>query len=131
VSPRSGALAAIGLGVLAVGGATLIGTRTDLLEAIVSPPPAIRAALVGASAAVAVTLLASGLTRLSEGTTDVPRLIRGVRLVFLALAAGAAGAAWALADPLPLIIALVIAGIDVIETSFVLVVVALGRPGED
>ena len=48
-------------------------------------------------------------------------------LVFLALASAAAGAGWALGDPLPLVVALVIAGIDVVETSFLLLVVASGR----
>ena len=52
--------------------------------------------------------------------------IRGVRLAFLAVAAFAAAAGWALGSPLPLIVALVIAGIDVVETSFMLLV--LGGP---
>ena len=43
------------------------------------------------------------------------------------VAAFAAAAGWALAHPLPLIIAAVIAGIDVIETSFLLLVVGRGR----
>jgi hypothetical protein len=47
-----------------------------------------------------------------------------VRLAFLAVAAFAAAAGWALGHPLPLVIAAVIAGIDVIETSILLVVVA-------
>jgi hypothetical protein len=47
--------------------------------------------------------------------------------VFLAVAAAAAGIGWVLADPLPLIVALVIAGIDVVETSFLLLVVASGE----
>ena len=50
-------------------------------------------------------------------------MIRGVRLVFLALAAAVAGVGWAVGDALPLIVALVIAGIDVVETSFLLIVV--------
>jgi hypothetical protein len=50
-----------------------------------------------------------------------------VRLVFLALAALSAAAGWALGHPLPLLIALVIAGIDVVETSFLLIVVGPGR----
>ena len=62
-----------------------------------------------------------------HGEPDVPGLIRGVRLAFLAVAAFAAAAGWALAHPLPLIIAAVIAGIDVIETSFLLLVVGRGR----
>jgi hypothetical protein len=57
------------------------------------------------------------------GQPDVPGLIRAVRLAFLAVAAFAAAAGWALAHPLPLVVAAVIAGIDVVETSFLLLVV--------
>ena len=57
---------------------------------------------------------------------DVRGMIRGVRLAFLALAAFAAAAGWLLAHPLPLVVAAVIAGIDVIETSFLLLVVGRG-----
>ena len=64
--------------------------------------------------------------RPSGGETDIRGLIRGVRLAFLAVAAFAAAGGWALASPLPLIVALVIAGIDVVETSFMLLV--LGGP---
>ena len=63
---------------------------------------------------------------MSGGEADIRGLIRGVRLAFLAVAAFAAAAGWALASPLPLIVALVIAGIDVVETSFMLLV--LGGP---
>jgi len=127
VTTTRGALVAVGLGALAVIGATIAGTNAAFLDAIVHPPAPIRAVLVGASAGLAVILLSRGLTRLSQGTDDVPGLIRGVRLVFLALAAGAAGIGWAMADALPLIVALVIAGIDVLETSFLLLVVASGQ----
>ena len=127
MSPRTAAIVAIGLGGLAVVAATVAGMNGTVLDAIVHPPPLIRAALVGASAALAVMLLARALGRLAGGSTDVPGLIRGVRLVFLAVAAAAAGIGWVLADPLPLIVALVIAGIDVVETSFLLLVVASGE----
>ena len=127
MTPTRGALVAVGLGGLAVLGATVAGTNGAFLDSIVHPIPIVRAALVGGTAALAVILLTRGLTRLSEGRTDVPGMIRGVRLVFLALAAVSAGVAWILADPLPLIVALVIAGIDVLETSFLLLVVAGGQ----
>jgi hypothetical protein len=127
MTPRLGALTALVLGGIAVVAATVVGANADALEAIVHPPPLIRAALVGGSAAIAVILLSRGLARLAGGRDDVPGLIRGVRLVFLAVAAAAAGAGWALGDALPLIIALVIAGIDVVETSFLLLVVASGK----
>ena len=127
MSPWRGALVAIGLGGLAVIAATIAGSNATVLEAIVHPPAVIRALLVGLSAAVAVTLLSRGLARLAAGSSDVPGLIRGVRLAFLAVAAAAAGLGWLLADPLPLVVALVIAGIDVLETSFLLLVVAGGQ----
>jgi hypothetical protein len=127
MTPRLAAIVALALGGIAVVAATVVGANSGALEALVHPPPLIRAALVGGSAAAAVILLSRGLARLATGREDVPGLIRGVRLVFLAIAALAAGAGWALGDALPLIIALVIAGIDVLETSFLLLVIASGK----
>jgi hypothetical protein len=127
MTPRLAAIVALVLGGIAVVAATVIGASGGALDALVHPPPLIRAALVGGSAAAAVILLSRGLARLATGREDVPGLIRGVRLVFLAIAALAAGAGWALGDALPLIIALVIAGIDVLETSFLLLVIASGK----
>ena len=124
---RVAALGALALGGAMVAAATLVGQDHARLDTLVHPPTLIRATLVGGSVALAVILLTRGLVRLAVGTTDVPGLVRGVRLVFLALASAAAGAGWALGDPLPLVVALVIAGIDVVETSFLLLVVASGR----
>jgi len=45
-----------------------------------------------------------------------------VRLIFLAVAAFATGSAFLLGHPLPLVVALVIAGVDVLETSLLLLV---------
>ena len=123
MSPRLAAAVAIGLGLLAVIGATVAGSSAGLLDTIVRPPALIRAGLVGGSAALAIVLLSRSVGRLAGGTHDVRGLIRGVRLAFLAVAAGAAGAGWVLGHPLPLIVAAVIAGVDVVETSFLLLVV--------
>jgi hypothetical protein len=123
VTPRIAAFVALALGAIAVVVATLVGTNGNTLDALVHPPTLIRAALVGGSATVAVILLSRGLARVAAGTGDVAGLVRGVRLVFLAVAAVAAAAGWALGDALPLVVALVIAGIDVVETSFLLLVV--------
>jgi hypothetical protein len=127
VSARSAAIGALVLGAVAVVGATVVGINASALDAIVHPPAIVRAALVGGSVALAFILLSRALARLAGATDDVPGLIRGVRLVFLALAAAAAGAGWALGDALPLVVALVIGGIDVVETSFLLIVVASGQ----
>jgi len=121
---RSGAVVALVLGGLAVFGATVIGWNEGLLDSLVTPPAIVRAALVGGSVALGVVLLTRSVARLADaGEGDVPGLIRAVRLAFLAVAALAAAAGWALGHPLPLIIAAVIAGIDVLETSFLLLVV--------
>lgn len=126
--PRLGAAVAVALGILAVLGATIVGWNSTWLEAVVAPPPIVRAALVGGAVALGVFLLARSVGRMgAAGTQDVPGLIRAVRLAFLAVAAFAAAAGWALGHPLPLIVAAVIAGIDVIETSFLLLVVGRGR----
>jgi hypothetical protein len=67
--------------------------------------------------------------RAGAATPDLPTMVRGIRLVFLAVAALAAAVGWLLGHPLPLVIALIIAGIDVLETSFLLLVVRRGRAG--
>lgn len=122
--PRIGAVVALAVGALAVGGATLVGWNDGLLDAIVTPPALLRAGLVGAAVALGVVLLGRFVGRLADaGEHNVPALIRAVRLAFLAVAAFAAAAGWAIGHPLPLILAAVIAGIDVVETSFLLLVV--------
>jgi hypothetical protein len=98
--PRLGAVVALGLGALAVVGATVLGWNEG------------------------VVLLTRSVSRLAEaGEHDVPGLVRAVRLAFLAVSALAAAAGWAIGHPLPLVVAAVIAGIDVIETSFLLLIV--------
>jgi len=131
--PRAGAAVATVLGLVAVVLATVVGWNAGWLDAIVSPQPIVRAFLVGLGVAAGVMLLTRAIARMGAsgdalgGEPDVPGLIRGVRLAFLAVAALAAAAGWALAHPLPLIVAVVIAGIDVIETSFLLLVVGRAR----
>jgi hypothetical protein len=125
VSPRAAAAVALATGAAAVILATAVGSDPALADLVIAPPPVIRAALVGASVAAGVALLLRSVSRMaSAGTDDVPGLIRAVRLAFLAVAAFAAAAGWGLGHPLPLIVAAVIAGIDVIETSLLLLVVA-------
>ena len=131
--PRLGAAVAVAFGFVAVVLATAFGWNGGFLDAVVAPPPIVRAFLVGLAVAIGVVLLMRSVARMSEsggavaGQADVPRLIRAVRLAFLAVAAFAAAAGWALGHPLPLIVAAVIAGIDVIETSFLLLVVGRSR----
>jgi hypothetical protein len=111
--------------------AVLAGSNEDVLNAVVTPPPFVRAVLIAVCAVGGVALLAAAATQIGaagDGAAperDLPGMIRGVRLVFLAVAAFAAAAGWLLAHPLPLIVAVIIAAIDVIETSFLLLVVTV------
>lgn len=123
-------------GAAALVGGTLLGWNGGLLEALARPPEFLRAALVGVSAVVTLRLLLEAVRRLEAGRAvaagtlsgrDLAALVRGVRFVFLAVAAFSAGAGWLLGHPLPFVIALVIAGVDVLETSLLLLVVAI-RP---
>jgi hypothetical protein len=126
----SGYLVVVILGLAAVLVGTVLGGAGTLLDAIVSPPIVVRAALVGASAAVALWLIARAVAALSGGdrpAREVATMIRGVRFAFLAVAALAAGAGWFVGHPLLLIVALVIAGVDVVETTFLLMVAKRGR----
>jgi hypothetical protein len=116
---------ALVLGVVAVVVGSVLGGTGAALDAVVTPSIIIRAALVGASTVVAVALLGRAVTSLSGGDApdrDMATMIRGVRLAFLAVAAIAAAAGWLVGHPLLLVVALVIAGVDVVETSFLLIV---------
>ena len=121
---------AIGLAGLAVG--TAFGWDSRLVDALVTPAAIVRAILVGAAVVVGLWLLRSSIQRLRlspvrrDGAIpepDVAGMVRGIRLTFLAVAAFAAAIGWLLAHPLPLVLALVIGAVDVIETSFLLLVV--------
>ena len=133
---RLATVAALVAGIAALVIAVLAGTNEALLDAIVTPPLLVRALLIALTAVGGVALLAAAAARIgAAGDTqdperDLPAMIRGVRLVFLAVAAFAAAAGWLLAHPLPLVVAVVIAAIDVIETSFLLLVVTV-RGGRD
>ena len=128
-------------GIAAVVIAMAAGLAPGLLETIARPAPFLRAVLAGGSIVLGGRLLLSALRRIDAsvrrecgdaGSTrlsdaDLGMLVRGVRLVFLAAAAFAAASGWVLGEPLPLIVALVIAGVDVVETSFLLLVATARR----
>jgi hypothetical protein len=120
--------------------AMVSGAVPGLFTQIAAPPPIVRAALAGAAIVIGGRLLLSATRRIDAsmrrdtGLTsrisdaDLGSMVRGVRLVFLAAASFTAAAGWLLAEPLPLVIALVIAGVDVVETSFLLLVATSRRP---
>ena len=130
------AVVLLGVGMAVIAGAAVLG-RSDLLEAIVAPPAPVRALLVGAMALLAVVLLRAAIDRFRAAADTGPLaevdaivMLRGIRLAFLGLAAVAAGIGWLVGHPLPLVVAAIIAAVDVVETSFLLLV-AGARRGTD
>jgi hypothetical protein len=121
-------------GLVAVALAMATGLVPDLLGTVARPAPVVRAILAGGAIVIGARLLVAALRRIDaafeRGTDqgaeisdlDLGVMVRGIRLVFLAAAAFAAAGGWILGEPLPLVIALVIAGVDVVETSFLLLV---------
>jgi hypothetical protein len=121
----------VGVGALVIG--TAFGWDSRLVDAIVTPPALVRAVLAGAAVVAALWLLATSVRQIGaaratdDGQPNLRLMVRGVRLAFLAVAAASASAGWVLGHPLPIVIALVIAGVDVIETSFLLLISAPRR----
>jgi hypothetical protein len=120
----------LGIGVVAIAVATAFGWNGNLLDAVVSPPALVRLALAIASLIIAVVLLGAAVGRMEARDDEGGHLVsmlRGIRLAFLTLAALAVALGWALGNAMPFVVALIIAGIDVIETSFLLIVVRRGH----
>jgi hypothetical protein len=120
-----------GFAALTVG--TLAGWNGTIVNAIATPPALVRAALVAIMVLAALRLAAEAIARIEAGrhtepgtasARDLAVLIRGIRFVFLAVAAVAAAAGWLLGSPVPIVAALLIAGVDVVETGFLLLVVS-------
>lgn len=135
---RNGRVALAGLllaGVAAIALAMLAGSAAEFLELISRPPTVIRAFLSALCIVLGGWLLLGAIRRIggsiddeapaddaTVSAADLGTLVRGVRLVFLSAASFTAASSWLLGDPLPLVIALVIAGVDIVETSFLLLV---------
>ncbi|HEY8869719.1 MAG TPA: hypothetical protein VIM30_10030 [Candidatus Limnocylindrales bacterium] len=136
LSPRLTAALALGLGLAAIGAAMIAGGAGHALDAIAAPPAIVRAFLAAVAVVLGLRLLGMALQRIEEARTagtgtvpsgaesdlDLAAMVRGIRFVFLAAAAFAAAAGWVLGHPLPIVIAAVIAGVDIVETSFLLLV---------
>src|SRR5262245_20410402 len=133
---RARGIAALWLlvGVVAVVALSVPGVAADAIGAIAGPPALVRAFLAGVAVVGGLALLRRALLLIeatrtaSDGLTarELATMVRGIRFAFLAAAAFAAAAGWIAGDPLPIVIGLVIAGVDLAETSFLLLV-ALGR----
>jgi hypothetical protein len=117
---RFGAVLALLFGALAIALAMVAG-RTDLLSVVLQPPAPVGWLLGAAAAIVGVVLLLRSADQV--GTSSEPaELIRAIRIAFLAVAAFGASAGWFIGSPVPIVAGLVIAGVDILETTFLLVV---------
>jgi hypothetical protein len=114
------------VGVALVAAGSLVGLDPALANAVFRGPIALRAVLSGLATILGLWLLFSAAGRLAGDDDASPRsfaeMIRAVRLVFLAIAAFAAASAFLVGDLLPLVVGLVIAGVDVAETALLLLV---------
>jgi hypothetical protein len=121
---RPGNALALALGAVALIAGTAAGWNATANALLVSPPLPARLLLTTAAVLVGLVLVLRSAERLnaSSGPGD---LVRAVRIVFLAVAAFAAAGGWLIGSPLPIVAALVIAGVDVLETTFLLVVGAI------
>ena len=129
-----GRVAWVVAGLAAIVAGTLAGWNGTVAEALARPPALVRAALVAAAVLGSLRLLAEAITRIEAGrhvapgaadARDIASLIQGVRFVFLGVAAISAAAGWLLGSPVPLVAAALIAGVDVVETGFLLLVVSV------
>ena len=141
---RSGRLALAVLllaGLAAIGMAMVAGALEEFLQSLARPPLFWRAGFAGFALVLGGALLLGAIERIGgsidddrlvDGSrraeaevsnADIGSMIRAIRLVFLSAASFTAAGGWLLGDPLPIVIALVIAGVDIVETSFLLLVV--------
>ena len=120
-------------GIAALVAGTLAGWNGTLVTSLATPPALVRAALVAVMVLASLRLGAEAIARIeagrhtepgTAGARDLAILIRGIRFIFLAVAAVAAAAGWLLGSPVPIVVALLIAGVDVVETGFLLLVVS-------
>ena len=111
---------------LLTGTLVLVGTAVagqgDVFGRLLEPPFWAAVPLAIAAVLVGCVLAARAAERLRGSLEDPRSLIRGIRLMFLAVAAFAAAAGWLLGSAMPIVVGLVIAAVDVVETTALLLV---------
>jgi hypothetical protein len=110
---------------LAVGvvGVVLISVsgRSDVVTTLLSPPMPARLLLGIAAFIVAVLIVLAAADRM-RADADARGLIRAVRLMFVAVGLFAIAVGWFIGSPVPVVAGIVITAIDLVETSFMLLV---------
>ncbi|MFN8624129.1 MAG: hypothetical protein U0869_25590 [Chloroflexota bacterium] len=109
-------------------GAVVLGTvigGSGAAGKILEPPFPLGLMLGAAAAIIGVVVLLQGAARIRPAREDPRELIRGVRLAFVAVGCFAAAGGWFFGTALPIIAGLIIIGIDIIETTFLLMLTAV------
>jgi hypothetical protein len=108
------------LGLLGIVAVTVSG-RSDLFTTVLSPPMPARLLLGIAAFIVALLVVLAAADRMR--TDKDPRgLIRAIRLMFVAVGLFAVAVGWFIGSPVPVVAGIVITAIDLLETSFLLLV---------
>lgn len=133
------------VGIVLVVLGSLVSAYPGVADAILRGPIIVRAALTGLVALLGLWLLSLAITRIAGDDDAAERhavspgdtrqrpfadMIRGIRLAFLAVAAFAAASAFLVGHILPLVVGLIIAGVDVAETALLLLVAGKQRGDE-
>jgi hypothetical protein len=107
------AVGVVGIALISVSG------RSDVLMTLLAPPMPARLLLGIAAFIVAVLVVLAAADRMR--TDKDPRgLIRAIRLMFLAVGLFAMAVGWFIGSPVPVVAGIVITAIDLLETSFLL-----------
>jgi hypothetical protein len=117
------------LGGLVVLAATFAAGGSELLGRVLEPPFWAGVPLAIAAAIVGLVLVSKAAERFGASGEDPRSLIRAVRFVFLAVAAFAAAAGWLLGSAMPVVVALVIGAVDIVETTALLLVTQVKDEG--
>src|SRR5262245_48501559 len=117
------------VGLLLVVAVTVSG-RSDVLTALLSPPMPARLLLGIAAFIVAVLVVLAAADRVGTGK-EARGLIRAVRLMFVAVGLFAIAVGWFIGSPVPVVAGIVITAIDLLETSFLLLVTTAKSSGSD
>lgn len=115
------------VGLLGIVAVTVSG-RSDVFATVLSPPMPARLLLGIAALIVAVLVVLAAADRMR--TDKDPRgLIRAIRLMFVAVGLFAIAVGWFIGSPVPVIAGIVITAIDLLETSFLLLVTTAKSAG--
>jgi hypothetical protein len=97
---------------------------TDALGRFLEPPFPVGLLLGTAMTILGVVVLLRATARVRAARDDATGMIRAVRLIFVAVGCFAAAAGWFVGSALPIVVGLIVVAIDVIETTFLLLVTA-------